>query len=49
MAKDINFGERRERFMSTFADDPVLAVQLPELAMELFSVSSGSQSRSGRS
>ena len=36
MAKDINFSERRERFMSTFADDPVLAVQLPELAMELF-------------
>lgn len=33
---DINYDDRRTRFMSTFADDPVLAKELPELAMELF-------------
>lgn len=32
----INYSERRERFMNTFASDPVLKETLPQLAMELF-------------
>lgn len=32
----INYVERRQRFMNTFANDIVLKEQLPQLAMELF-------------
>lgn len=32
----INYGERRNRFMDTFKDDPVLTTTIPELATELF-------------
>lgn len=34
--EDINYGERRARFMETFGDDPVLTDKLPKLAIELF-------------
>lgn len=36
MAEMINYTERRQRFMSTFANNPVLTETLPKLAMKLF-------------
>lgn len=36
MNEKINYGERRQRFMETFKDDPVLTTTIPNLACELF-------------
>jgi len=36
MTEKVNYAERRQRFMETFKEDPVLTKQLPELAVELF-------------